>query len=372
MADRFDLGAVETAFIEASIDPLRWGAAMNTTAAATDAAGAVLFCMRGNLPGAPHSHSLERACESYINQGWIDHDERHHLMPILTRRGVATDFDMFTPETISRHPYYQEFLAPHGLRWFAGVKIAVDGHYWVLSLQRSISQGPFPAEQVQQLAGLSKRLAASAAVSRMLGLVRVDAALDAFEVSKTPAIIFDARGNVLRVNATAERLLNSELSIIGNHLQSYDSDATRAFEKAMQEVMWMDTGASVAPIPLPRRGRWPLLAYPVRLKSVAYNPLAPGQVVVTIIDPEARNEPELAALNACFGLTPAESRLAQKLSIGQSLDLFARERGISYDTAKNQLKALFSKTQTNRQPELVAMLAALCRGPATVVSRHLG
>jgi len=362
MTGRFDLGSLERAFMEASLDPTRWNAAMETAAASTDAVGAALFCMHGSLPGAPHSASLERSFETYIKEGWIHHDERYRLMPIVMRRGVATEFDMFTPDAISRHPYYQEFLAPHGLRWFAGVKIAADGCLWVLSLQRSIAQGPFSAEQVRLLAALSTRLGASAAISGMLGFARIEAALDAFEVSRTPAIVFDARGNVLRLNPSAEGLLGDELSVIGKRLSSYNRDATQAFEKALREVMWIASGGSVPPIALPRRGRRPLLAYLLRLKSVTYNPLAPGQAVATIIDPEAHDEPQLAALNSCFGLTSAESRLAQKLSIGQSLDAFALDRGISYETARNQLKALFAKTQTHKQSELVALLSALRQG----------
>ncbi|MBY5797403.1 helix-turn-helix transcriptional regulator [Rhizobium leguminosarum] len=368
MPSKFDLASVETAFAQASIDPTRWDAAMEIAAASTEAAGAALFCMNGNLPGAPHSASLERTFETYVNDGWINHDERHRLMPIVTRRGVATELDMFTPDAISKLPYYQDFLAPHGLRWFAGVKIAAGGFSWVLSLQRSIAQGPFSPEQVRLLADVSMRLGASAAISRMLGFARIEAALDAFEVSKTPAIVFDARGNVLRLNLSAETLLGGDLGVTGRRLVSYNRDATRTFELALREVMWIASpAASVPPIALPRRGRRPLLAYLLRLKSVTHNPLAPGQAVATIIDPEAHYEPEIAALNECFGLTPAESRLAQKLSIGQSLDTFALDRGISYETARNQLKALFAKTQTHRQPELMALLAMLRQAPRTVI-----
>ncbi|SJM29587.1 hypothetical protein BQ8482_111517 [Mesorhizobium delmotii] len=62
--------------------------------------------------------------ETYVKDGWIDRDERCNLLPLLIRRGAVSELDVLTPEEIARHPYYQEFLAPFGLRWFAGVKVA--------------------------------------------------------------------------------------------------------------------------------------------------------------------------------------------------------------------------------------------------------
>ncbi|WP_292186755.1 hypothetical protein [Mesorhizobium sp.] len=37
----------------------------------------------------------------------------------------------------------------------------------------------------------------------------------------------------------------------------------------------------------------------------------------------------------------------------------ADELGVTYETAKNQLKAVFAKTETHRQPELVALLTRM-------------
>ncbi|MEX2697355.1 helix-turn-helix transcriptional regulator [Rhizobium mongolense] len=60
-----------------------------------------------------------------------------------------------------------------------------------------------------------------------------------------------------------------------------------------------------------------------------------------------------------FGLTNAESRLASLVASGQSLEDVAALLSISKETARNQLKAVFAKTKTHRQAELVAMLTAV-------------
>ncbi|MEZ5828253.1 MAG: LuxR C-terminal-related transcriptional regulator [Hyphomicrobiales bacterium] len=57
-----------------------------------------------------------------------------------------------------------------------------------------------------------------------------------------------------------------------------------------------------------------------------------------------------------FGLTPAELRLAEALVRGTSLKDYAEQVGIAEGTARVQLKAVFAKTNTHRQAELVSLL----------------
>jgi DNA-binding CsgD family transcriptional regulator len=60
-----------------------------------------------------------------------------------------------------------------------------------------------------------------------------------------------------------------------------------------------------------------------------------------------------------FGLTPAEARLASIMAEGANPEEAAEELHISRDTARNQLRAIFAKTTTHRQSELVALLSRL-------------
>jgi len=62
------------------------------------------------------------------------------------------------------------------------------------------------------------------------------------------------------------------------------------------------------------------------------------------------------ALRRLYGLTPAEARLAQALVAGEHLNDIAEHLGITKETARSQLKAVFAKTDTHRQAELVRVL----------------
>ena len=61
-------------------------------------------------------------------------------------------------------------------------------------------------------------------------------------------------------------------------------------------------------------------------------------------------------LRCRFGLTPAEARLALQLVAGEALRSAAVKLGISYETARTELKNIFNKTGTCRQAELVIVL----------------
>ncbi|WKL24344.1 hypothetical protein Q1M63_01640 (plasmid) [Sinorhizobium meliloti] len=120
MDANFDLEAIERAFVEAAVDPTKWKEAMTVAARATGSTGALLFDAQSHLPGIPQSENMEAATEAYIQGGWSERDVRYGILSRLLQKGVATDLDLFTADQIERHPYYQEFLAPHKLRRFAG------------------------------------------------------------------------------------------------------------------------------------------------------------------------------------------------------------------------------------------------------------
>ncbi len=67
----------------------------------------------------------------------------------------------------------------------------------------------------------------------------------------------------------------------------------------------------------------------------------------------------IADLAKAFGLTPAEQRLCESLLLGRSLKETADTLRIAPDTARQRLKAVFRKTDTQKQSELIALLGRL-------------
>jgi DNA-binding CsgD family transcriptional regulator len=363
MSTAFDLEKIQVSFTDAAIDSSLWDQAMDVVAKVTGGCGALLFPIKGRLPMIPCSRSMRASLEIYIRDGWIHRDERYRGVHVMLQRGVTTDFDFASPTEISRHPYYQEFLAPFGLRWFAGVKVAAGDDVWCLSIQKSIKQGPFTCAEVEQLASLSRQLGFAAALAQAFGFARAEAALDAFNVSGSPVALLDRCGEVLRLNHTAEQLLGRDLRVSCRRIVSMDRNATVTLDAALQKLLWAcSSSALMPPVLLPRTEGHPLIAYPMRLSRVSAGALSPCQAILMIVDPDARSRPPEAVLRSCFGLTSAEAKLAKAMATGDMLETVSGELGISYETARNQLKAVFAKTSTHRQAELVTLFARLLNG----------
>jgi DNA-binding CsgD family transcriptional regulator len=355
----WNLEAVEAAFSEAAINPALWARALNVVTAQTESFGAILVPVAGNhLPNVPISDRMEASFSAYLNGGWHLRDERNNGAAIMKKNGVVDDLEIVNIEEIKKHPYYQDFLAPVGLRWFAGVKVACGDDLWCLSVQRSVEQTPFSSEEKRKLALLSKRLSSAAAISRALGFSTANAALDAFEVSNTAILLIDRFGNVIRANQSAEDLLKGDVRISRGKIAAKDHNAARAVERAIHQLLETRDAALAAPIPLPREGQLPILVYLIKLSSLSANSLAECKAVAVLIDPDKRWIPTETTLRASFGFTAAEARLAARISSGAALESVAESLGISKETGRNQLKSIFAKTGVHRQAELVAVVGS--------------
>jgi DNA-binding CsgD family transcriptional regulator len=81
--------------------------------------------------------------------------------------------------------------------------------------------------------------------------------------------------------------------------------------------------------------------------------------LILVSDPEFRDSMLAARLAHTFGLTGAETRLAVYLARGERLSSIARETGLALSTLRAQLRAVFKKTETTRQADLVRIVLGM-------------
>ena len=347
-------------FLSAALGNTTWEAAMDAAAGATGGVGAILLALKGNLPSIPFSQSLGALTEVYFRDGWVERDERFRGVPALVRRGVITDLDVMPADQIAQHPYYMDFLAQAGLRWFAGIKVAAGDDLWCLSIQRTIGQGPFSTEEQEILADVSARLSGAAAVARALGFARAEVALAAFEASGTPVALLDRCGEVFALNRSAESLLGPDLKIAARRLASWNCDATASLDRAIYNLVWDKEGPSCGlPVILPRLVGRPIIAYPTRLSGLTNEYFAAARSIVIFQDLARKFVAPEAMLCRIFKLTPSEASLATLIGSGETIERAANQLGICYETARSVIKVVLHKTETHRQSELVSLLLRL-------------
>jgi DNA-binding CsgD family transcriptional regulator len=81
-------------------------------------------------------------------------------------------------------------------------------------------------------------------------------------------------------------------------------------------------------------------------------------VAIFISDPSRPREAQKHVLMELFGFTQSEARLALQLASGATLDEAAELSGISRNTVKSHLSAVFSKTGVTRQANLIQLMLA--------------
>jgi len=354
----WDLGPVIAAFFNAALDLAPWTTALDLLGAATGSVGACLLPVEG--PSIPFAHSavLEPAYLAYWNQGWVHRDERFRAVPALRQKHCATEFDFTTPEEMAKHPYWQEFLAPHGLQWFAGVSVTFGATLWCIAIQRSPAQGPFVAEEQAMLGRLSSHVSSAGLLADTFSRARREGLLAAFNMNRRAVLLVGAAGEVVAVNESAEALLGPDLQIAQGRIRSYDRKATAELAGAIETLVREGTCPfTPAIVRLPRRERRPLIAYLAKPSAEVAHPFA--TVLVTLLDLDDVASSREAALMTCFELTRAEARLAAELASGCPLDEAARRIGVAYETARTQLRGVFEKLDIHRQSELAATVTML-------------
>lgn len=81
--------------------------------------------------------------------------------------------------------------------------------------------------------------------------------------------------------------------------------------------------------------------------------------VLLLIDLDATPALNCGALEQVFGLTPTEAKLATLMAKGATLMEAAALQGVRVATVRAQLRAIFTKTHTHRQAELVMLVSRL-------------
>jgi len=348
---------------EAALNPGIWPGVMEEICGAIRAMGAILLQSDLRTPDVPYTESLRDMAKAYFQDGWYRHDLRARgIRRLLGGATVYTDQDIVSPEEMRKHPYYNEFMVPCGGGWFAGVGFRSGPALWVLALQRSARQGPFNDEEVRLLSELSPYLTESATLSNAVGRITVLASIRALGAVLQPAVALDHFGLVLETNPAMESLLDEHICVRDKRLWLSDAQARSELEKLSERITGLNDGALLVanePIIVRRLGRPVVTIRALAVPPVARSPFLGARVILTFTLLEPKPQPAAALLARSFGLTPAEARLAAMIACGTSLETAAEGAGITRETARSQLKAVFAKTCTHRQSELVALLARL-------------
>jgi len=210
------------------------------------------------------------------------------------------------------------------------------------------------SEEERILASFTRRLIEIAAVAGGRGSgTSPTAALNAMRL---PAIALDQHGFVADVNAAADAVFDHNIKIKDKRLFIRDPSARTLLKDAIDQLKDLPRLSPFEPVIVPRMDKLPVIVRIWPFDGPAHQPGQDVRALLTLNALGPRPGPPAAILAKTFRLTPSEAKLACIIARGAPPDIAARELKISRETARNQLKSVFAKTDTHRQSELVALL----------------
>ncbi len=212
------------------------------------------------------------------------------------------------------------------------------------------------AEEEPSLASFTGRLIEIATAAEARGSGTSPAAT--LNAMRLPAIALDQHGFIDEVNAAAEAVFDNDVKIKDRRLFVRDPAARALLKEVIDQLRTSPRLNPLAtdPIIVQRRDKMPVI---VRIWPCDWAAHSPAQDVCALLTLNAlgpKPGPPAAILAKTFRLTPAEAKLACVIARGVSPGIAAGELKISRETARNQLKSVFAKTDTHRQSELVALI----------------
>lgn len=272
---------------------------------------------------------------------------------------ITTD-RLFPAQKLVKTEWYNDWLKPQNyFHAMIGHLLKQDTLAVRLSIFRS-KQQPFSVDETVTFSRLVPHLRRSCMIHKKFSEVKSTQAADVGLLNRLPVglILFDKSGQAVFVNHMAETLTHSSdglrLNAAGRCLTGSATE-TRALRRLI--VNAAEYGQSQAMSLYRSHSNRPLSVIVVSLQNQPFAFFGGEPAAALFIgDPDRLLDLDDGLLTQCYGLSPAEARLATALLRGQTPSDYAQTRDISNNTVKTQLKQVLAKTGTRRQSELIQLL----------------
>src|SRR3954463_3122726 len=356
---------------DAVLDPAQWQLAVSRMAGLIEAPHAGVFDS-DFAAGVVHRtvlFGIEEAENTRYMREFASIDPRVPVALGHNKLEWLSDYDYFTEEFRNSNRFYREYIhqnnggetllaafAKEGSRLGTAVIVRTRVQKKVAEVMRRRLDAVTP--HLDRAVKLSRRFTAIASEA-ILGHSVLDALSD-------PLACATADGRLHRANRAFEQTLRAARILSNNqgNLQLRDATLQAQFLRSIKECCRIAEGGPSKDAEAHSTIRVdqvsglpcfitiaPLAA--VHLKSWAGKPCA----LIRIDQPVRKVSPD--KLVEALSLSSAEARLVSTLCEGGTLAEAAEKIGVSLNTVKSQLSSVFSKTNTTRQSELLALVVAL-------------
>lgn len=277
---------------------------------------------------------------------------------------------------VATHPLYQEFLLPYDRRYNSMCKLVdMPEATIIFSLLSGEAEGPLAPEARAFVDRLLPHLQRACRIGIRNFVYSTQALVGHMLVDKLrqPVILMSPGGEVMHTNQAAQELLAATrlVQVEGGRLRlpqaqmrelqqrclelEQAAKASRGLDQQVVDGQFRSLRIADAHSEESVFAFYTLLSPQREMGSFGLRPV----VMLLFYHPSSAPAIDASLLYAVFGLSPAECRIATLLAEGLSLKQIAHEQGTQHDTVRKQLRSIYQKTSTNRQPELIRLLLHL-------------
>ncbi len=365
---------------DAALLPERWPRTLTEIQASLHGCG----CLLGvDVGGKPHTveycgydaKAIEQFAEYYAGQSYV-----WSCLALASEGGMIHDRQVMQPERRAKDVFANGWAREYDTTDCVILPLWKRPRLTAFTVfARSPGVGHFDREAMETIRRLQPHFRHAAAVQARLDKAdgRSGLALSALEMMAVGVVLLSQGNEILFTNAVAERLLAArQLRCEGRTIAGRTADETRALrtlvaraaadkglEKAPSGGVLVLDGDIDAPSLVVRAAP---LSEPEIRASVGLD--APVMLLLNEVGGGAALPTDL--LKEAFGLTRAEATVARALAEGQSLQQIADLLGTARSTVASHLNALFAKTQTRRQADLVRTLWSVPRLASDDIARR--
>jgi len=300
---------------------------------------------------------------------WKERNIYNRRTSIWRAGEILTGEQIVPASDLLRSDYYNGFLKPRDSYSLLRISLRVEDQiHQSISLSRPRSADEFQKSDIRLASKVLPHLQRAALITRRLEEAGMTFAAMGRLLEDNPngIVLLSHSGKVIFANRAGREMAERGDGFV---LRLDRIEALRAHDSAaLQRLIAAATGQSDTaegerggPLRLPRKSGlrdYVLVVAPLSVASEVME--RPGAVAcILITDPETAPKHPRSMLRQIYGLTAREAHVAERLVTGESPEQVAAALAIKVSTARVHLAALFSKTETHRQADLIRLLLSL-------------
>jgi DNA-binding CsgD family transcriptional regulator len=276
---------------------------------------------------------------------------------------VSWDYKLFDERTMTRDPFYSEFLPKSDMRYFiSAVLEQTPERIAAVSVQRTRRQGHAGDREIRLMQRLCPHFQRASIMRASLTAVPAHASAleDALDQLADGVALLRRDGEIIHANETLRILAarGNDFRVDRKTVEFPTPDLRSRFAAALSAVQRIEDPAaafSLTDFAVPRDHGLPPYTVSLRPLTRARTDAthSPGAVAMLLIhDPLQQNSAICRMLRELYGLTNAEANLVQALGTGMTAVAYARSRRVSVTTVYTHLRRTREKTGWRSVAEL--------------------